>query len=242
MVVAMLCGVACGFSAGCLAAEATAPTSAATQRIRPPRRPGLRERNATRLQRLASLRTCGAKCRYRHPWLATRDIDWDRALVEAIPRVNAARDAAAYADAVQGMLAAVEGSGDARRRRRVRPSHPRRRAPAPWCAPNRAAWSSRISRAWCSPSSRPARSRRWPSNWNPYSRLSRQRRRRPCSCWMRAQRGPPEQDGASSWLLTMLVEQLSPRARVAGRPALSPVQRLPVADRQRRFGWLRVGA
>jgi hypothetical protein len=43
--------------------------------------------------------------KYFHPYLAYRDnIDWDAALVKAIPKVNAARTPALYANAVEGML------------------------------------------------------------------------------------------------------------------------------------------
>ncbi|PTL82670.1 S41 family peptidase [Vitiosangium sp. GDMCC 1.1324] len=54
-----------------------------------------------RLDRLARL---WGQVRYRHPYLAYKDIDWDAALVAAIPRVEAAKDRAAYATAVQDML------------------------------------------------------------------------------------------------------------------------------------------
>ncbi|WNG35710.1 peptidase S41 [Archangium violaceum] len=54
-----------------------------------------------RLDRLARL---WGQVRYRHPYLAYKDIDWDAALVAAIPRVEEAKDKAAYATAVQDML------------------------------------------------------------------------------------------------------------------------------------------
>lgn len=54
-----------------------------------------------RLDRLARL---WGQVRYRHPYLAYKDIDWDAALVKAIPQVEAAKDRAAYAAAVQDML------------------------------------------------------------------------------------------------------------------------------------------
>lgn len=58
-----------------------------------------------RLDRLARL---WGQVRYRHPYLAYKDIDWDSALVRAIPQVEAAKDRAAYAAAVQDMLDALK--------------------------------------------------------------------------------------------------------------------------------------
>jgi hypothetical protein len=84
-----------------LEAAPVAPTAAASTGLVSPA-------ERIRLERLAALAHAWGEVRYRHPWLATRDIDWDRALVEAIPRVNAARDTAAYAQAVEGMLAKLE--------------------------------------------------------------------------------------------------------------------------------------
>ena len=45
--------------------------------------------------------------KYFHPYLAERDIDWDKALVEAIPKVNAAKSPDEYMKAVNSMLAAL---------------------------------------------------------------------------------------------------------------------------------------
>ncbi len=55
------------------------------------------------VERLAHL----GKLRYLHPYLAYKEIDWDGALVRAIPAVRAARTPAEYAAAVQTMLAAL---------------------------------------------------------------------------------------------------------------------------------------
>jgi hypothetical protein len=46
--------------------------------------------------------------KYFHPYLAYRDIDWDAALVSAIPKVNAASNSEEYAAAIQGMLDTLE--------------------------------------------------------------------------------------------------------------------------------------
>ena len=43
--------------------------------------------------------------KYFHPFLAYRDIDWDKALIETIPKVNAARTAQDYQAALNQMLA-----------------------------------------------------------------------------------------------------------------------------------------
>ncbi len=55
-------------------------------------------------ERLAHLARLWGQVKYRHPALASRDIDWDAALVAALPQVEAAGDADAYARAVQEML------------------------------------------------------------------------------------------------------------------------------------------
>lgn len=60
--------------------------------------------DSARLERLAALGRLWVSIKYFHPWLAYRSIDWDAALVAAVPRVSAARDRASYASAVQGML------------------------------------------------------------------------------------------------------------------------------------------
>jgi len=63
-----------------------------------------------RLDRLTALAKLWAAVKYFHPYLAYRDdIDWDTALVKAIPKVNAAKTPADYSAAVEGMLA---GLGD----------------------------------------------------------------------------------------------------------------------------------
>ena len=63
--------------------------------------------DSVRIERLASLGRLWVSIRYFHPWLAYRPIDWDAALVAAVPRVSAATDRAAYATAIQDMLGAL---------------------------------------------------------------------------------------------------------------------------------------
>ncbi|MEW6363648.1 MAG: S41 family peptidase [Acidobacteriota bacterium] len=59
------------------------------------------------IARLAAVGKLWGFVRYLHPYLAYRDIDWDAALIAAIPRIRDARSAQEYAAAVQGMLDAL---------------------------------------------------------------------------------------------------------------------------------------
>ena len=62
-----------------------------------------------RTERLAALGRVWGHAKYLHPALGYRpDIDWDSALVAAIPRVRAAGTGEDYAAAVQSMLAVLE--------------------------------------------------------------------------------------------------------------------------------------
>ena len=61
-----------------------------------------------RIERLVSLGTLWGAIKLFHPYLAYKDMDWDGALVEAIPKVQAAETSEAYAAAVQGMLDVLE--------------------------------------------------------------------------------------------------------------------------------------
>ncbi|HEX7289357.1 MAG TPA: S41 family peptidase [Candidatus Angelobacter sp.] len=61
-----------------------------------------------RVQRLVALGKLWGAIKYFHPYLGYReDIDWDKAGVEAIAKVNQAKSPAEYADAVEGMLQAL---------------------------------------------------------------------------------------------------------------------------------------
>lgn len=51
-----------------------------------------------RIERLVGLAKVWGVVKYFHPYLAYREIDWDSALVDAIPRVNAAKTAKEYLD------------------------------------------------------------------------------------------------------------------------------------------------
>jgi C-terminal processing protease CtpA/Prc len=59
------------------------------------------------VERLTHLARLWGAVRYLHPWLAYKEIDWDAALVQAIPRVRSARTAEQYAAAVRTMLGAL---------------------------------------------------------------------------------------------------------------------------------------
>jgi len=78
------------------------------------------------LGRLTQVGRLWGTVRYLHPYLMYRDIDWDAALVAALPRVETAKSREEYAAAVQGMLDAL---GDPATR--VLPVSPEETAPAP---------------------------------------------------------------------------------------------------------------
>ena len=62
-----------------------------------------------RINRLVSLCKLWGKVKYFHPALAYRgDIDWDKALVNTIPKVNAAKTPEEYQAALQSMLAVLD--------------------------------------------------------------------------------------------------------------------------------------
>jgi C-terminal processing protease CtpA/Prc len=67
--------------------------------------PGMAQPPAT--ERLVHLAKLWGTVRFLHPYLAYREIDWEEALVKAIPAVRSARTPREYADAVQGMLGAL---------------------------------------------------------------------------------------------------------------------------------------
>jgi C-terminal processing protease CtpA/Prc len=57
--------------------------------------------------RLAQLTRVWGTVRYLHPYLGYKPIDWDEALVQAVPKVVRAKTTEEYAAAVQGMLAVL---------------------------------------------------------------------------------------------------------------------------------------
>jgi C-terminal processing protease CtpA/Prc len=60
-----------------------------------------------RIQRLARLGMLWGAIRYLHPFLPQRDIDWDRAVLAAIPRVSAAASTDEYVAAISDMMSAL---------------------------------------------------------------------------------------------------------------------------------------
>jgi C-terminal processing protease CtpA/Prc len=64
---------------------------------------------ATEQDRLIAAAKLWTTVKYFHPYLAYRnDIDWDKALVDALPKVRSAHTAAEYADALESMLHALQ--------------------------------------------------------------------------------------------------------------------------------------
>src|SRR5277367_6090501 len=57
--------------------------------------------------RLAATAKLWITIKYFHPYLAYQDIDWDKALVEALPKIRTAKSADEYAAATQQMLDAL---------------------------------------------------------------------------------------------------------------------------------------
>ncbi|AKQ65874.1 Peptidase, S41 family [Myxococcus hansupus] len=66
-----------------------------------------RSPEALHVERREQLVKLWGTVRFRHPSAFSKPADWDAAFVAAMPKVEAARDDAAYAAAVQGMLAAL---------------------------------------------------------------------------------------------------------------------------------------
>ena len=60
-----------------------------------------------RIARLAGLAKVWGTVKYFHPFLAYRDIDWDKALIETIPKVNASKSPQDYQAALNQMLAVL---------------------------------------------------------------------------------------------------------------------------------------
>lgn len=62
---------------------------------------------AVRVNRLAGLCRVWGAVKYFHPYLAYKDIDWDSALIQTIPKVNRSSTAADYKSAIEGMLSFI---------------------------------------------------------------------------------------------------------------------------------------
>jgi C-terminal processing protease CtpA/Prc len=61
-----------------------------------------------RIERLTALAKLWGTVRYFHPYLGYKDIDWDRALIETIPKVNAAGSVEEYEAAIGHLLSFLE--------------------------------------------------------------------------------------------------------------------------------------
>jgi hypothetical protein len=64
--------------------------------------------NEPAVPNLSDLCKVWGMARYLHPSLAQTNIDWDSALITALPKVRAAQDEAEFADALQSMLGALQ--------------------------------------------------------------------------------------------------------------------------------------
>src|SRR5712691_6600162 len=64
-----------------------------------------------RTERLAALGRLWGVVNYFHPYLAYKEINWDAALIAAIPKVSAAKSTEEYRAAIDGLLAALGDPG-----------------------------------------------------------------------------------------------------------------------------------
>lgn len=61
-----------------------------------------------RIARLAGLAQLWGAVKFFHPYLGYKEIDWDKALVETIPRVNAAKSPEEYKAAIDHLLSFLD--------------------------------------------------------------------------------------------------------------------------------------
>lgn len=61
-------------------------------------------RDSVRIERLAGLARLWGAIKYFHPYVADRDIDWDAALVQTIPKVESAKSTEDYREAIDFMV------------------------------------------------------------------------------------------------------------------------------------------
>ncbi|HEU5022348.1 MAG TPA: hypothetical protein VFT60_10665, partial [Bryobacteraceae bacterium] len=64
-------------------------------------------REASRVERLASLIRLWGTIRFFHPWIVSRPIDWDSAFIAAVPLAESAASQNDFARAISGMLATL---------------------------------------------------------------------------------------------------------------------------------------
>src|SRR5262245_21911414 len=72
-----------------------------------PLQPAPQSTESSRIERLAGLAKVWGAVKFFHPYLAYKEIDWDKALVEAIPKVAAAKTPQEYEAAINSMLAVL---------------------------------------------------------------------------------------------------------------------------------------
>jgi hypothetical protein len=96
------------------------------------------------LQRLSALCKVWGTIRYLHPFLAYKDIDWDAALVKALPKVEAANSHEEFAAAVQAMLDELHDPAT-RVVRKQRPPRAAPQAPEPKARPGGEKWFTRLA-------------------------------------------------------------------------------------------------
>src|SRR5262245_1387695 len=72
-----------------------------------PLQPAPQSTESSRIERLAGLAKVWGAVKFFHPYLAYKEIDWDKALVEAIPKVAAAKTPHEYEAAINSMLAVL---------------------------------------------------------------------------------------------------------------------------------------
>ena len=68
---------------------------------------GQQEIDPAHIERLAGLAKVWGAVKYFHPYLAYREIDWDKALIETIPKVKAAKTPQEYTEAINLLLAVL---------------------------------------------------------------------------------------------------------------------------------------
>jgi hypothetical protein len=95
MLLVLAAMIATSVAAASTLADAT-PPAAGTDAIKDP--------DTARIERLAGLGRLWGAVKFLHPYLAYRDIDWDAALLRAIPKVRAARSPEEYRGAIAEML------------------------------------------------------------------------------------------------------------------------------------------
>jgi hypothetical protein len=87
----------------CLGMSSTIPAPANAQAPS-----AVQDAERVRIERLASLGRLWGAVKFFHPYLAYRDIDWDAALIAAIPKVRAAKSPEEYRAAIDGLLGTLD--------------------------------------------------------------------------------------------------------------------------------------